>query len=156
MTIEHLLTRPVSALPVGATCAEAARRMQRQNIGSLVIEDEGTPIGILTDRDLALRIVAEERDPAKVLVGSVMSKFPAFLTAHRTLDEALDAMREKMQRRGVQGQGPRAVCSVERAERKACARSPEPAGAARLRAQGTGRASTMAQSTAAKSGTRPP
>jgi CBS domain-containing protein len=99
MSIEHLLTRPVSALPVSATCAEAARRMRRQNIGSVVIEDAGAPIGILTDRDLAVRIVAEERDPAKVLVGSVMSKFPAFLAAHRTLDEALEAMREMGVRR---------------------------------------------------------
>jgi signal-transduction protein with cAMP-binding, CBS, and nucleotidyltransferase domain len=92
MTIESLLTRPVSTLPSKATCAEAARRMKRQNIGSIVVEEDGMPIGILTDRDLAMRIVAEELDAASVTVNRVMSALPAFLTVQRDLRDALDVM----------------------------------------------------------------
>lgn len=99
MSIESLLTRPISTLPSTATCVEAARRMRRQNIGSIVVEQDGAPIGIVTDRDLALRIVADELDPASVLLGSVMSKFPAFVSAHRDLSEALQTMREMGVRR---------------------------------------------------------
>ena len=92
MTIESLLSRPVSTLTPHATCAEAARRMGRQNIGSVVIEKDGAPIGIVTDRDLALRVIAEELDPASVTVDKVMSPFPAFSNSHRGIHEALDVM----------------------------------------------------------------
>jgi len=99
MNIESLLSRPVSALHSSATCAEAARRMRRQNIGSIVVEEDGAPIGIVTDRDLALRVVAEELDPGAVTVGAIMTPFPAFLTAERDLRAALDVMREMHVRR---------------------------------------------------------
>jgi CBS domain-containing protein len=99
MTIESLLTRPVSTLPAGAMCAEAARRMRRQNVGSIVIEADGFPIGIVTDRDLALRIVAEELDAGSVTVDRVMSAFPAFLSPNRDLRTALDMMLEMGVRR---------------------------------------------------------
>jgi CBS domain-containing protein len=99
MTIESLLSRPVSTLSSTATCAEAARRMRRQNIGSVIIEEDGAPIGIVTDRDLAVRVVAEELDPGTVTVGSIMSPCPAFLTAERDLRAALDVMREMRVRR---------------------------------------------------------
>lgn len=92
MTIESLLTRPVSTLSSKATCAEAARRMRRQNIGSIVIEEDGAPVGILTDRDLTVRLVAEELDAATVTVDRVMSAFPVFLTPQRDLRAALDVM----------------------------------------------------------------
>lgn len=99
MAIESLLTRPVSTLSSKATCAEAARRMRRQNIGSIVVEEDGAPIGILTDRDLTTRLVAEELDPATVTVDRVMSTFPVFLTPQRDLRSALDVMVEMRVRR---------------------------------------------------------
>lgn len=73
--------------------------MRRQNVGSIVIEQDGTPIGILTDRDLAIRLVAEELDAAVVTVDSVMSAFPVFLTPQRDLRSALDVMVEMRVRR---------------------------------------------------------
>lgn len=99
MAIESLLTRPVSTLSSKATCAEAAHRMRRQNIGSIVVEEDGAPIGILTDRDLTTRLVAEELDPATVTVDRVMSTFPVFLTPQRDLRSALDVMVEMRVRR---------------------------------------------------------
>jgi CBS domain-containing protein len=99
MSIESLLSRPVSTLSSKATCAEAARRMRRQNIGSIVIEEDGAPIGILTDRDLTVRLVAEELDPSQVTVARVMSPFPVFLTPQRDLRSALDVMVEMGVRR---------------------------------------------------------
>lgn len=92
MTIASLLTRPVSTLSTKATCAEAARRMKRQNIGSIVIEHDGAPVGMLTDRDLTLRLVADELDAGSVTVDQVMSAFPVFLTPQRDVRAALDVM----------------------------------------------------------------
>ncbi len=99
MTIESLLSRPVATLSVKASCAEAARRMRRENVGSIVIEDEGTPIGIVTDRDLVLRLVADELDAGSITVDRVMSAFPAFSNPHRDLRAAIDVMLEMGVRR---------------------------------------------------------
>jgi CBS domain-containing protein len=99
MSIASLVSRPVSVLPPTASCAEAARRMRRQNIGSIVVEEDGAPIGIVTDRDLVLRVLAEEIAPANLSVASVMSRFPVFLTADRELGEAIQLMSEMQVRR---------------------------------------------------------
>jgi len=99
MTIASLLSRPVATLSGKATCAEAARRMRRQNIGSIVVEEDGVPVGIVTDRDLAVRLVAEELDAGSVTLAQVMSAFPAFLTPQRDLRAAVDVMLEMGVRR---------------------------------------------------------
>lgn len=99
MSIASLVSRPVSLLPPTSTCAEAARRMRRQNVGCIVVEEEGAPIGIVTDRDLVTRVLAEELNPAETSIASVMSRFPVFLTAERELGEALQLMVEMGVRR---------------------------------------------------------
>lgn len=92
MSISSLVSRPASVLSPRATCAEAARRMRRQNVGSIVVEEDGAPIGIVTDRDLVTRVLAEEIEPASLCVGEVMSRFPVFLAAERELGEAIQMM----------------------------------------------------------------
>jgi CBS domain-containing protein len=58
-----------------ASVFEVARRMQREAVGSVVVLDEtGAPVGILTDRDLALRVVAADRDTATTVAHDVMSR----------------------------------------------------------------------------------
>lgn len=73
--------------------------MRRQNVGSIVIEEDGAPIGIVTDRDLVIRVLAEEIAPGSLPVASIMSRFPAFLTAQRELGEAIQMMTEMSVRR---------------------------------------------------------
>ncbi len=54
-----------------------ARRMRDEKIGCVVVIREGLPVGILTDRDVALRVVAEGREPAKTRVSDVLTYGPA-------------------------------------------------------------------------------
>jgi signal-transduction protein with cAMP-binding, CBS, and nucleotidyltransferase domain len=99
MSIESLLSRPVVILPSSATCAEAARRMRRENIASVVIEQDGAPIGIVTERDLVLHVMADDLEAGSLTVARVMSAFPAFLTHRGDVRAALDAMLETGVRR---------------------------------------------------------
>ncbi len=55
------------------TVIKAVDEMCRAKIGSLVVVEEGKPVGIFTERDLMTRVVLEERDPATTTVGEVMS-----------------------------------------------------------------------------------
>jgi CBS domain-containing protein len=80
----------------------AAELMKSQNIGSIpVIENEQTQklVGIVTDRDLALKIIAEERDARSTKVESVMTRKVVTCRADDDLQKALDAMAEHQLRR---------------------------------------------------------
>lgn len=94
MSLKDLIRRPVETLPPGASAAEAARLMRDRNIGSVIVVRDGSPVGVVTDRDLALRVVAEDRPPTGITLESIMSPHPAFLSVRRSLDEAIETMRD--------------------------------------------------------------
>lgn len=87
-----------ATIPADASVLEAARRMVDGAVGCLVVLDaKGRPCGILTDRDLSIRVVAEGRDPARTLVAKAMS---APLIAARPGDP-MDAILARMEQYGI-------------------------------------------------------
>ena len=98
---EVMTKSPLCCLPTDMV-AKAAQLMQRENIGPIpVIESEqtGKLVGIVTDRDLALKIVAEERDPKSTKVEAVMTRKVVTCRAEDDLQKALDAMAKHQLRR---------------------------------------------------------
>jgi CBS domain-containing protein len=93
-TLENLIQRPVVTLPPNASCVEAARLMGEANVGAIVVADERVPLGVVTDRDLTVRIIGEGRNPREVSLSGVMSRYPAFLSIRRSLDDAVATMRD--------------------------------------------------------------
>lgn len=92
---------PVCCLPED-TAAKVAQLMQRDNIGSIpVIEDEKTQrlAGIVTDRDLVLKVIAKGQDAKTTKVETVMSRQMVTCLAEDDLQKALDAMAEHQLRR---------------------------------------------------------
>jgi CBS domain-containing protein len=94
IAIESLIRRPVKTLPASASCVAAARLMRDENIGSVVVADAREPLGVVTDRDLAIRVLAEARNPEDVRLEEVMSPYPVFLSIRRSLDDAITTMRD--------------------------------------------------------------
>jgi len=92
MALDQLIRRPVETLAPDSTCEEAARLMRDQEIGCVVVEDEGFPVGIVTDRDLVTRLLAEGVGPGKTPLSEVMSVDPIFLTEDRSVSKALETM----------------------------------------------------------------
>ena len=84
------------------TVAKAAELMKSENIGPiLVVESDDTKrlVGIVTDRDLALKVVAEGRDAKSTKVETVMTRNVVTCRADDDLQKALDAMAENQLRR---------------------------------------------------------
>jgi CBS domain-containing protein len=79
--------------------ADASRLMREARVGCVVVLEGRRPVGILTDRDLVTRVMAEARDPSAVTVGQVMTRDP--VTVRDDLDPADAAwrMRERKIRR---------------------------------------------------------
>jgi CBS domain-containing protein len=80
---------------------EAARMMVEKGIGSLIANRDGLPFGIITERDLMEKIVAEGVDPAKITVGEVMTAPLTTIDATATIVDAARRMIEKQVKRLV-------------------------------------------------------
>lgn len=100
MTVGRLCTREVFFARPEETVEEAAGRMLDNNVGSLVIIDEETrPVGILTDRDLAVRVVARDLVAQKTRVEDVMTRQPETVPETLSLEVALERMKGGRRRR---------------------------------------------------------
>ncbi|HME72456.1 MAG TPA: CBS domain-containing protein [Myxococcota bacterium] len=75
------------------TTRAAAQLMERESIGCVVLVEEGRPVGMLTDRDIALRILGGKLDPSVVSVGDLARRLPILVSAQASLGEALRVMR---------------------------------------------------------------
>jgi CBS domain-containing protein len=101
MCNEVMTKYPICCLPTDSV-AKAAELMKRGNFGSIpVIENEQTQklVGIVTDRDLTLTILAEGRDPKSTKVEAVMTHNVMTCLADDDLQKALDAMAKQQLRR---------------------------------------------------------
>jgi CBS domain-containing protein len=77
------------------TVLDAARTMNQQRVGAVVVTRGEMVVGIFTERDILCRIVAAQRDPAAVPVGEVMSSPVACCTPQTTREECRAVMRTK-------------------------------------------------------------
>jgi CBS domain-containing protein len=100
MSVGRICTREVHLADPGESVFEAANRMRARQVGTLVVLDPaGKPIGILTDRDLALRIVAGGRSPRDTAVGQVMTEHPRTVNENTPIEAAVSLMRSGAFRR---------------------------------------------------------
>jgi CBS domain-containing protein len=112
MSIEELIRRDVQTIRPEASCTEAARRMRDGNVGCLVVADhEEVPVGIVTDRDLALRVLADRGDPDQP-VRDVMTRDPIFLSESASLREVIATMRELGFRRMIVVDDAKCLCGI--------------------------------------------
>src|SRR5437773_6911268 len=102
MKCNEIMTKdPTCCLP-GDTVDQAAQLMKDQDVGSVpVIADQKTKrlLGIVTDRDLAVKVVAEARQIAAVKVEEVMTRNPVACHANDDLQKAIAAMEKHQVRR---------------------------------------------------------
>jgi CBS domain-containing protein len=84
----QVCTKPVVTASANTTIAEAARLMRTKNVGALVVVNAGRPLGILTDRDITMQVVAQGKDPDTVRVADVMRKKPITVRADQGIFDA--------------------------------------------------------------------
>lgn len=78
---------------------EIARMMAKDDIGAVPIGENDRLVGMVTDRDIALRIVAEGRDPAKVVARDIMTPGIVWCQTSGTVEDAIHLMTQKRIRR---------------------------------------------------------
>jgi CBS domain-containing protein len=81
------------------TVSEAARRLRDFKVGCVVVTREGRSVGILTDRDLALRVLAEGRDPSTTTVGDIVTYGATTVSREAGIETAVRLMADHGVRR---------------------------------------------------------
>ncbi len=92
MSLERFQTRLATGL-LSDTVETAARTMRDRGVGSLVVVREGQPLGIVTDRDLVLRVLAEGLDPRSVRLADVVTYDPVTVATTDGIETAVARMR---------------------------------------------------------------
>ncbi|MEU3255087.1 CBS domain-containing protein [Streptomyces sp. NPDC006997] len=98
--VRDLMSPGAAAVEPMTTVASAARVMREQDVGEVLVAYDRDLFGVLTDRDITLRAVAEGRDPTVTTVGSVCTRPPVVtLAPDDTTDRAIALMRRYAVRR---------------------------------------------------------
>ncbi len=98
-TVSEIMTVAPHTVEATAPALDAARAMRDGDVGAIVVLDGGDLYGIVTDRDVAIRLVAERRDPATTTVGDIASREPTAIDSDRSEEDAVALMRERALRR---------------------------------------------------------
>ena len=108
-TVRDAMTASPTAIAGDKTVVEAARTMTTENVGSLPVVEEQKLVGMVTDRDLVINVLAKDLDPHKVPVADVATHDPVSASPDESLDTALQRMADEQVRRlpGRRGRSPR-------------------------------------------------
>jgi CBS domain-containing protein len=98
-TVREVMTAKPLALQQGTTLTEAARAMRDHDVGDVVLLDDDRVTGIVTDRDMTVRAVAEGMLPDETVLAQIASKDLVTVSPDATVEEAVRLMRERAVRR---------------------------------------------------------
>jgi signal-transduction protein with cAMP-binding, CBS, and nucleotidyltransferase domain len=98
-SVGEIMTKNLSTLESSSTIAEAAREMRDNDTGAIIVTDGGETRGLVTDRDIVVRAVADHRSPDEATVGQICSTDLVSLEPSSTIGDAVSAMREANVRR---------------------------------------------------------
>ena len=93
-----MTTQPVMVEPT-TTVAEVAKQMDREDIGEVLVADEGRVCGLVTDRDIVVRAIAEGRDPGSTRVDEICTHEIVSVSPDDSVDDAVRIMGDRAVRR---------------------------------------------------------
>jgi CBS domain-containing protein len=99
MKVNELMTPNPQTIRPDATLQEAARAMDELNVGVLPVCDNGSLVGLLTDRDIVVRATSAGQDPCTTTVATVMTIPPRSVRSDALLQDALQVMQQQQVRR---------------------------------------------------------
>ena len=97
--IREVMTQDVVALPKGTSLVEASRAMRERDIGDVLVVDGDRLTGIVTDRDIVVRAIADDRSPSDTTLGELATGEVTALSPEDPIEEAIRIMREQAVRR---------------------------------------------------------
>ena len=98
-TVKELMSSTPRTVSADQTIVDAARAMRDENVGLVPVVDGERLVGTVTDRDITIRVVAEQQDPASTRMQEIASTDLVTVDPQQDLDEALRLMAQHQVRR---------------------------------------------------------
>ena len=106
LKVKDLMTKNVISLPMEKSIADIALEMAKKDVSAMLLKSEDKFVGILTDRDIIKKVIAQGLNPKNVRGGEVMSSPLISISDNVSVQEAADKMRDnKIRRLVVKNQG---------------------------------------------------
>ncbi len=99
MSLQQFCQRPVVTISPAQNIVDACRLLRDNNVGCLVVVEDGRLCGIVTDRDIALKVTGEQRDPQRTMVRDVMTANPTRIAVNKSLHDLTLLMHSRHVRR---------------------------------------------------------
>jgi CBS domain-containing protein len=99
MLVREIMTRKMETVAPTATLREAAQKMRARDLGSLPVMEDGKLVGMITDRDICCRGVADGFDPVRTEVQEIMTRDVSFCFGDDTVPDAVRQMERNHIRR---------------------------------------------------------
>ena len=100
MKVSQIMQKELFTILPTTTIHDAAIKMREQRIGSIIVMEEGGKLkGMVTDRDIALAVAADNKDPNKEFASEVMTEDPVWIKSDDDVDAALRIMNSRHVRR---------------------------------------------------------
>jgi CBS domain-containing protein len=115
-SVREIMTPNPTTVRPESPVTDAVRLMGSEDVGSLPVVDDDRLVGVVTDRDIALRIVGEGKDPGSATVADVQSGNPVTVAPDQDVQEALNEMARHQVRRLPVVEGDRLVGVVAQAD----------------------------------------
>jgi CBS domain-containing protein len=97
--VSDVMTKQVIYLPAETPLDEAAKAMQDADIGDVVVTEGAGIIGMMTDRDIVVRVVAERKDAVSTTIGSITTREVVMIEQSSSVADAANLMRDRGVRR---------------------------------------------------------
>lgn len=95
LLVRDIMTKTVKTVRINASVREAVRRMNKFNIGAIIVLERKRPVGILSERDILRRIVEQCIDPSTVKVKEIMSSPVITINPDNSIEDAARLMTKK-------------------------------------------------------------
>lgn len=99
MKAKNIMTKKVITVQKNALVSEAANKMKQAGVGTVAVEDSGNIVGLITDRDIVLRDVAEADQPGQMRCGDIMTTNVVTATPDSKVDDIARIMAERQVKR---------------------------------------------------------
>lgn len=90
--VKDIMSKPVITVKRNSTLKDAALKMRKKNIGSLVVAENKNPVGLVSERDFVRKSAAEGTDPKAVLAEDIMAEKPLKIDAGESVLKACDLL----------------------------------------------------------------
>jgi CBS domain-containing protein len=115
-SIKEVMSSDVRTCEPDATVVDVAKVMAKEDVGPIPVVEGGRLVGLVTDRDLVVRVLAEGKDPETTKVGEVASRELVTVSPDEDLDQALKLLAQHQVRRLPVVEGDRVVGIVAQAD----------------------------------------